>query len=184
MGTINVLSNEADQAPKNTNTRYQARIDAMNDEIKEAFDTFVDIDTNETLNNWLVEKYHILPFQKMNQLKEGQNFSIQIKREKSENQQGNRNKTIGILKDPKTISSLKGSLLSQSKEPLQPWETWTYLVIKRNFNDPKFENNKKFEIHIEQIQIPDKSTFIPKWLVFHNKPEGSELDKILKDINI
>lgn len=40
MSQRNILDNKLDQAPKNTNTRYQARIDALSGDIEAAFNKY------------------------------------------------------------------------------------------------------------------------------------------------
>lgn len=39
----NILSNQLDQVPKNTRTRYQARVDAILDQIEKAFNGMIEL---------------------------------------------------------------------------------------------------------------------------------------------
>ena len=44
--------NKLDQVPKNTEARYQARIDAIAKEIEAAFDRYTDLMKGDDVNNW------------------------------------------------------------------------------------------------------------------------------------
>ena len=79
--------NKLDQVPKNTEARYQARIDAIAKEIEAAFDRYTDLMKGDDVIIDRLEKHRCsLRLHKLDQISEGQTLSIELKR-KSKNDQ-------------------------------------------------------------------------------------------------
>lgn len=80
-----VVSNQLDQAPKNTQTRYQARIDAIAQDIEKAFSRFnIIIEGDDALIERLSKYEKYLPLHKINELKDEEGLTIELKRENRE----------------------------------------------------------------------------------------------------
>lgn len=118
--TPNILSNNLDQAPKNTNTRYQARLDAINEEIEQAFNA-MHISGDPEIENWLSEHQNDIPLHKLNTLKAGESIAFEIKREKVEEIRGGWNEAPSAPKgiNETIFKNIKYKLSKNHQEPLK-----------------------------------------------------------------
>lgn len=193
MNKPNILSNDKDQVAKNTNTRYQARIDAMSNEIIKAFDRnikdmilknqWIGIDTNwnKSILDWLHCNKDKLPLDRLLALRDNETISLELKREKSWASRGGWNQAIGFPVEPSTLSALRGHILTKNENKLNPGEIWTYLVIQKKPSKPWFEANKDYKITMEQIEVPGENTLLSKEFIFHKELKGEEVDQIIMD---
>lgn len=181
----NILSNDLDQAPKNTNTRYQARIDALSTEIETAFKRYSwVIRGDDAIINRLKNHENDIPLQKINEIPVGTSLSIELRRESKTAQKWGREKAVWPLVDPNMLSIFRWKMLSKLNNSLQPGDTATYLVIKKQYLDPRFPKNQDCEISLEQVEIPEENALLPKWFVFHKEVKDNEAEVLLKDINL
>lgn len=181
MNKPNILSNHLDQVAKNTNTRYQARIDAISDEIIKAFDAVVDVDWDPNVLNWLENNQSKLPLDKLSKLRDNETIALELKREKSWASRGGWHQATGFPVEPSTLSALRGHILTKNENKLNPGEIWTYLVIQKKPSKPWFEANRDYKISIEQIEVPGENTLLQKGFVFHKELKWEEVDQIIMD---
>ena len=186
MNKVNILSNELDQAPKTKENWYQERLDAMKDEIYEAFDQCVDLDGDEIITNWLDQFHDKLPLAHLNKLKDGETLAIELKREQLDEKPGERNEAPGFpkfLKDT-VFSKLKNIKVKNGRIKLQPREKTTILIIQKKVADPKFAENKDFKVSIIEFALPGENTLLPKGMVFEKELNGEEFKDIIDTLDI
>ena len=185
MNQPNITSNHLDQAPKTTNAGYQKRLDAMKDEIYEAFDQFVDIDGDESITNWLDTYQTLLPLDDIHLLKNGEALAIQLKREPAREERGGRNEAPSMPKNKteSLFAKTKYKIAKDKTIPLQPGEKTVQLIISRA-TDPRFPENKNFKISAVEFQIPGKNTLLPAGVVFEKELTGKEFENAIQNLNL
>lgn len=167
----NILSNALDQAPKNTKTRYQDRLNAMTQEIEECFAMNVKIDWDDALIDRLSKNEKHLPLHEIYKLQAWETLSIELKREKSEEKSWEWHQAPSM---PKAIESTQyGQFcrfrLSQNKEQtLKAWEKSLVLIIKKESNS-RFPKNQDFKITAVEFSIPWTNTLLSQGTVFEKK---------------
>lgn len=191
MSERNTLDNKSDQAPKNTEARYQARIDAIAKEIEAAFDRYTDLMKGDDVIIDRLEKHRgRLRLHKLDQISEWQTLSIELKRESKNDQISEwkentwEKENIWSLVSPKQLPIFKWRVLRKSNAQLQPGTIATYLVIEKQKRDPRFYKNQDYAISLEQVEIPTKANIFKTWKIFHKKLKGDEAKAVLNNIEL
>ena len=132
MNKVNILSNELDQAPKTKENWYQERLDAMKDVIYKAFDQLVVFDGDEIITNRIKKNEGELPLTLLNELKDGETLSIELKREQLDEKPGERNEAPGFPKfrEDTVFSKLKNINTLLLEE----------MVFEKELNGKEFED--------------------------------------------
>jgi len=191
MNRRNILDNKLDQVPKNTEARYQARIDAIAKEIEAAFDSYTDFMKGDDVIIDRLEKHRdSLRLHKLDQISEGQTLSIELKRESKNDQISEwkentwEKENIWSLVSPKQLPIFKWRILRKSNAQLQPGTIATYLVIEKQKRDPRFYKNQDYAISLEQVEIPTEANIVQTWKIFHQKLKGDEAKAVLNNIEL
>lgn len=180
----NILSNDLDQAPKNTNSRYQARLDAMSQEIEQTFNRLY-FSGDKAIENWLSEHQNDISLHKLNTLKPGESIAFEIKREKVEEIRGGWNEAPSMPKgiEDSEYNKCKHKLSKNHETLLQAGEKWIFIIIKKEFNE-KFPKNKDFKISAIEFQIPWENTLLPKGFIFEKELKGEEFLQAVTNNNL
>lgn len=170
----NILSNDLDQAPKNTNSRYQARLDAMSQEIEQAFNCAY-FSGDKAIENWFSEHQNNIPLDTLKILKAGESIAFEIKREKVEEIRGGWNEAPSMPKriEDSEYNKCKRKLSKNHETPLQAGEKWIFIIIKKEINN-QFPQNEDFKISAIEFQIPWKNTLLPEGFIFEKELKGEE----------
>ena len=156
----NIISNQLDQAAKNTENRYQARIDAIAQDIEKAFSSFNTlINGDNTVIKRILEHKKDLPLEKLKALKEGETLCIELKREQLPEKDNNSNPpTIKIPQYQQ--ADIKFSKKTEPK--IAFGEQCLCLLAKKESIDTKFPKNENFQIDAIAFSIPLKYGNIDK----------------------
>lgn len=180
----NILSNKLDQVPKNTRTRYQARMDAIADQIEHAFNGMIELKWDPGVEAWLENNQDKIDFNKLAELKDYQHMNFVIQKESSPQEEqvsSGRKEAFSMPMDPAMLPFSRGKPLSRDDAPLLPGEVLTYLSVQKLPAQDGFKHNRDYQINMYQIKVPEATALLPKGLVFHKELKGDELNSITID---